>query len=267
VQEPSCHPVRVGAIRVGGPGLVVMAGPCAVESAEQILGVARAVKAAGAHMLRGGAYKPRTSPDSFQGLGRPGLELLVLARHETGLPVVTEVMDPRDVALVAQYANVLQIGARNMYNYPLLREVGQAGLPVLLKRGMSATMEEWLLAAEYIRAGGTDTILLCERGVRGTPSMARNVLDLGTMVLAKRQSGYPVVADPSHAAGRRDLVIPLACAAVAAGADALLVEVHPDPDRALSDGQQSLSPEQFVALMGRVRQLCRLAEPVVEGGE
>lgn len=258
MHEPSCHPVRVGGITVGGLGLVVMAGPSAVETAEQLFSVARAVKASGAHMLWGGAAKPQFA--SGHGPGRLAVDLLQFAGQEVGLPTVMEVADPRDVELLALQVDLLQIGARNMYNSALLLEAGRTGVPVLLKRGLSATLEEWLAAAEQVRGAGGEIVLMCEGGIRSSASSTRHMLDLGSMVLVKRQGGTPVVVDPSSAAGRRDLVIPLACAAVAAGSDSLLVDVHPDPDHALVDGQQALSLEQFSALMGRVRQLVRLAE-------
>ena len=241
--------VHVCGIPVGGPGCVVIAGPCAVESEEQILQTARAVRAAGATMLRGGAFKPRSSPYTFRGLGEEGLRLLALARAETGLPVVTEVMTPMDVELVARYADVLQIGARNMQNYQLLEEVGRSGMPVLLKRGLSATFEEWLLSAEYIIAQGNSNVILCERGIRTFETATRNTMDLNAVALAKRRSHLPVIADPSHGTGKWYLVAPLALAALAAGADGIIVEVHPDPDRARSDGAQSLTCENFAALM------------------
>jgi 3-deoxy-7-phosphoheptulonate synthase len=244
--------VYVRGIPVGAPGCVVIAGPCSVESEEQIVGTARAVRAAGATMLRGGAFKPRSSPYAFRGMGEEGLRLLALAREETGLPVVTEVMTPTDVELVARYADVLQIGARNMQNYQLLEEAGRSGVPVLLKRGLSATFEEWLLSAEYIVAQGNPNVILCERGIRTFETATRNTMDLNAVALAKRRSHLPVIADPSHATGKWYLVGPLALASVAAGADGLIIEVHPDPDRAKSDGAQSLTCENFAALMPQI---------------
>ncbi|MFO7166971.1 MAG: 3-deoxy-7-phosphoheptulonate synthase [Chloroflexota bacterium] len=241
--------VDVCGIPVGGPGCVIIAGPCAVESEEQIVTTARAVRAAGATMLRGGAFKPRSSPYTFRGLGEQGLKLLALAREETGLPVVTEVMTPTDVELVARYADVLQIGARNMQNYQLLEEVGRTGMPVLLKRGLSATFEEWLLSAEYIIAQGNPNVILCERGIRTFETATRNTMDLNAVALAKRRTHLPIIADPSHGTGKWYLVQPLALAALAAGADGIIVEVHPDPDRATSDGGQSLTCENFAALV------------------
>jgi 3-deoxy-7-phosphoheptulonate synthase len=241
--------VHVRGIPVGGPNCVVIAGPCAVETEQQIVATAHKVRAAGATMLRGGAFKPRSSPYTFRGLGEEGLRLLALAREETGLPIVTEVMTPVDVALVAGYADVLQIGARNMQNYQLLEEAGRSGMPVLLKRGLSATFEEWLLSAEYVIAQGNPNVILCERGIRTFETATRNTMDLNAVALAKRRSHLPVIADPSHGTGKWYLVAPLALAALAAGADGIIVEVHPDPDRAASDGAQSLTIENFAALM------------------
>ncbi|MFW6079752.1 MAG: 3-deoxy-7-phosphoheptulonate synthase [Gemmatimonadota bacterium] len=238
--------------RIGGPELVFMAGPCSVESEEQILGVARRLKAAGATILRGGAFKPRTSPYSFQGLGERGLELLARARRETGLAVVTEALEPEMVDVVAEHADIVQIGARNMQNYPLLRAVGRCGKPVLLKRGMAATIKELLLAAEYILHEGNPEVILCERGVRGFDTHTRNLLDLTAIPVVKSLSHLPIIADPSHGTGLRSKVTPMARAAVAAGADGLMVEVHPQPDRALSDGAQSLDPEQFDELVAQI---------------
>lgn len=238
------------AIGTGSP--VIIAGPCSVESREQILAAAAAVKQAGAQLLRGGAFKPRSSPYSFQGLGREGLALLAEARALTDLPIVTEVMDVRDVEVVSQTADVLQIGSRNMQNFPLLREVGAGRRPVLLKRGFAATIEEWCLAAEYILAEGNDQVILCERGIRTFEPAVRNTLDLAAVILVHLQTHLPVIVDPSHAAGRRDLVPYLAKAALAAGADGLIVEVHPSPDRALSDGVQSLDPAAFAKLMSEL---------------
>ena len=239
--------------RVGSSDVVIMAGPCAVESEEQILGVARTLREMGATVLRGGAFKPRTSPYSFQGLGLEGLKLLARAREETGLMVVTEALDPAGVDLVAEYADIIQIGARNMQNYPLLRRAGTSGKPVLLKRGMSATIDELLLAAEYVLAEGNDDIILCERGVRSFDSHTRNLLDLSAIPVVKSLSHLPIIADPSHGTGVRSKVIPMARAAVAAGADGLIIEVHPDPPSAMSDGAQSLYPEQFAELMEQIR--------------
>lgn len=243
--------------RIGGNEIVIMTGPCAVESEAQIVGVARQLRDAGATILRGGAFKPRTSPYSFQGLGEEGLRLLAKAREETGMATVTEALDVEGVDLVAEYADIVQIGARNMQNYPLLRRAGQAGKPVLLKRGLSATIDELLLAAEYILAEGNDDVILCERGVRSFDNHTRNLLDLTAIPVVKGLSHLPIIADPSHGTGVRAKVIPMARAAVAAGADGLMVEVHPDPPRAMSDGAQSLYPEQFVELMEQIRVIAR----------
>jgi len=241
--------VKVGNIVVGGDTLTVMAGPCSVESREQILETAHAVKEAGANILRGGAFKPRTLPYSFQGLGEEGLKDLAEARAETGLPIVTEVMAPEDVELVESYADILQIGARNMQNFTLLKRVGQAEKPVMLKRGMSATVEEWLGCAEYILNEGNHNVMLCERGIRTYETITRNTLDVSAVPIVKQLSDLPVVIDPSHGTGIRSLVAPMAKAGVAAGADGLIIEVHPHPEKALSDGEQSLHPPEFAALM------------------
>jgi len=249
--------VTVGDLEVGSDLFVVIAGPCSVESREQILDAAREVKKAGAHMLRGGAFKPRTSPYSFQGLGVEGLKLLAEAREETGLPVVTEVMAPEQVRMVSEYADVLQIGARNMQNFPLLREVGRCRKPVLLKRGLWATVEEWLYAAEYIMVEGNLDVILCERGIRTFEKATRNTLDLSAVALLKHVSPLPVIVDPSHGTGVRELVPLMARASAAAGADGIMVEVHPRPEEALSDGPQSLRFEEFRRLMEELR-------PVVE---
>jgi 3-deoxy-7-phosphoheptulonate synthase len=240
-------------VRVGGSEVAVIAGPCSVESEDQIVTVARQVRAAGASCLRGGAFKPRSSPYSFQGLGKHGLELLALARRETGLAIVTEAVDAEGADLVAELADCIQVGARNMQNYSLLRAVGRLGKPVLLKRGMAATISDLLLSAEYILAEGNDQVILCERGVRTFDPATRNMFDLTAIPLVHRLSHLPIVADPSHGTGARDKVIPMARAAVAAGADGIIVEVHPNPERAKSDGAQSLYPEQFSQLMREVR--------------
>ncbi|HTG80774.1 MAG TPA: 3-deoxy-7-phosphoheptulonate synthase [Geobacteraceae bacterium] len=248
--------VKVGKVVIGeGERPVMVAGPCAVESEEQILKTARAVKKAGADLLRGGAFKPRTGPHTFQGLRDEGLKLLALAGKETGLPIVTEVMSPDNVGLVAEYADLLQIGARNMQNFDLLREVGRIGKPVLLKRGMSATIEEFLAAAEYILAEGNSQVILCERGIRTFETATRNTLDLSVVPLIKEMSHLPVMVDPSHATGRRSLVAPMAKAALVAGAHGILVEVHPEPEKALSDGPQSLTFQGFDQLMEEVGRL------------
>ncbi|HEX9751198.1 MAG TPA: 3-deoxy-7-phosphoheptulonate synthase [candidate division Zixibacteria bacterium] len=245
--------VHVGNVTFGGNQFAVVAGPCAVESAEQIDKAAAAVKSAGAHMLRGGAFKPRTSPYSFQGLGEPGLKLLAEAGQRNGLPVVTEAIDAESLELVVRYADMVQIGARNMQNFSLLRRAGRCGKPVILKRGMAATLEELLMAAEYIVNEGNHDVVLCERGVRTFADHTRNTLDLSAIPFVQRTSHLPIIADPSHGTGRREKVTPLSCAAAAVGADGLIIEVHPDPDHALSDGQQSLYPDQFVDLIARVR--------------
>ncbi|HKK93802.1 MAG TPA: 3-deoxy-7-phosphoheptulonate synthase [Longimicrobiales bacterium] len=243
--------------RIGGSEIAIMAGPCAVESEQQIMEAATALREMGATVLRGGAFKPRTSPYSFQGLGEEGLRLLAKARDETGMAIITEAVDPDGVELVAEYADIIQIGARNMQNYPLLRRAGRSGTPVLLKRGMSATIDEWLLAAEYLLAEGNDDVILCERGIRAFNTHTRNVFDLSSIPVVKELSHLPVIADPSHATGIRSKVVPMARAAVAAGADGLIVEVHPDPPSALSDGAQSLYFEQFAELMEQSRVIAR----------
>jgi 3-deoxy-7-phosphoheptulonate synthase len=240
-------------VRMGGVEVVVAAGPCAVESEEQIHGIAGRVAKLGARLLRGGAFKPRSSPYSFQGLGEPGLKFLREAADKNGLLVVSEVMDPSQVALLTSYVDVLQVGARNMQNYHLLRALGEVRKPVLLKRGMSATIEELLLSAEYIMSGGNYDVILCERGIRTFETYTRNTLDIAAIPVIKKLSHLPIVADPSHGTGRRDKVVPMARAAVAAGADGLLIEVHHDPDHALSDGAQSLYPDQFAQLMAELR--------------
>jgi 3-deoxy-7-phosphoheptulonate synthase len=238
---------------VGGEELVVIAGPCSVEGRDMLHATARAVQASGARALRGGAFKPRSSPYAFQGLGEEALRLLAETRRATGLPVVTEVLDPRQVELVAEHADVLQVGARNMQNFALLTELGKVHRPVLLKRGLSATVTELLMAAEYVLAEGNTQVMLCERGIRTYETATRNTLDVAAIPVLKRETHLPVLVDPSHAAGKADLVAPLAMAAIAAGADGLLVEVHPDPTCALSDGEQSLTPEAFEALMAQAR--------------
>ena len=250
--EDTVVEIGSGGVKIGGGELVVFAGPCAVESENQMLATARAVKELGAKVLRGGAFKPRTSPYSFRGMGEDGLKLLALAREETGLPVITEVMSPGDVELVARYADVLQVGARNMQNYSLLDEVGMVDKPVMLKRSFSGTYEDLLLCAEYIMAGGNNRVILCERGIRTFETYTRNTFDINAIPSLHRLSHLPVVADPSHATGRWYLVTPIAAAAVAAGADGLIVEVHPNPDTAKSDGAQSLTFENFAKLMARV---------------
>ena len=259
-----------GGLAIGGDEVVVMAGPCSVESEAQIIAAAHAVREAGATILRAGAFKPRSSPYSFQGLGKAGLKLLARAREESGLLIVTEAMDPESVHEVAEVADIIQIGARNMQNYSLLKKAGRSGKPVLLKRGIAATIQELLLSAEYILAEGNPDVILCERGVRGFDSATRNLFDLTAIPVVHATSHLPIVADPSHGTGHRDMVIPMARAAVAAGADGLLVEVHPTPDHALSDGAQSLYPEQFEKMMREIRHIAdaigrRLAEPAALG--
>jgi 3-deoxy-7-phosphoheptulonate synthase len=250
--RPEDTVVKVGDVAIGGGTVVVMAGECSIESEEQMMATARLVKETGGHILRGGAFKPRTSPHAFRGLGEEGLKILAAARAETGLPIVTEVMDPRDVDMVAGYADILQIGTRNAQNYFLLDEVGRCGKPVLLKRGMASTVEDWLLCAEYILARGNGQVILCERGIRTFETGTRFTLDISSIPLAKRLSHLPVVADPSHGTGRWYLVEPMCLAAVAAGADGVMVEIHPNPDRALSDGAQSLKFDKFRRLMQRL---------------
>ena len=263
--HPAPTVVDVAGVRIGeGAPFAVAGGPCAVESREQLLETARAVKAAGASLLRGGAYKPRTSPYSFSGLGAAGLEYLAEARAETGLPVVTEVLSPGDVEQVAAVADMLQVGTRNAQNFALLEAVGGAGKPVLLKRGLSNTIEEWLLSAEHVVSHGNPDVVLCERGIRTFETATRNTLDLSAVPLIRSLSHLPIVVDPSHATGHRDLVRPMALAAVAAGADGLLIEVHPNPDEALSDGPQSLTLAQFASLMDAVRHLCAALSKVAE---
>ena len=262
VQEPykkanrKFHPedtvVTVGDAKIGGGNFSVIAGPCSVESGEQICAVAEDVKRSGAALLRGGAFKPRTSPYSFQGMGTAGLELLMEARARTGLPIVTEIMDPRLADLFEREVDVVQVGARNMQNFELLKEVGKMSKPILLKRGLSNTYEEWIMSAEYIMASGNENVILCERGVRTFETYTRNTLDVSAIPAVKQMSHLPVIVDPSHAAGMYWMVEPLALAAVAAGADGLIIEVHNDPAHAKCDGQQSLTPQKFDALMGKV---------------
>lgn len=259
--KPEDTHVRVGSIDIGGPRIAVIAGPCSVETREQTLSIARELKQRGAHLLRGGAFKPRTSPYAFQGLGEPGLQILAEAREATGLPVVSEVMAGEDVPLVEKYVDVFQIGARNMANYALLRRVGQARKPVMLKRGMAATLEEFVLAAEYIMSEGNRQVILCERGIRTFSDYSRFTLDISIVPELKRITHLPVVVDPSHAAGRRELVIPLARAAIAAGADGVMVEVHNDPSRARSDGAQALTLDMFSEMQA---DLARIA-PALRG--
>ncbi|MCD4684994.1 MAG: 3-deoxy-7-phosphoheptulonate synthase [Anaerolineae bacterium] len=252
--------VALNGIEVGGPDLAIIAGPCSVEGREHIIEIAHAVREAGATALRGGAFKPRTSPYAFQGMGEEGLRYLAEAREATGLPIVTEVMDPSLVPLVCQYADVLQIGARNMQNYALLHAVGESQHPVLLKRGMSSTIEELLMAAEYILSHGNMRVMLCERGIRTFETYTRNTFDINAIPVLKQASHLPVIADPSHGVGKWEFVESVALAAIAAGADGLILEVHPDPEMAVSDGRQSLKPERFAALVEKLRKLA----PVVD---
>jgi len=253
--KPDNTIVDVGGVKIGGTVPVVMAGPCAVESMEQLLEAARAVKAGGAQFLRGGAFKPRTSPYDFQGLAEEGLQMLRKAGDETGLKVVTEIVDVNAVDLICKYADVLQVGARNMQNFQLLKAVGKAKKPVLLKRGLSATITEWLNAAEYIMSEGNDDVIFCERGIRTYETFTRNTLDLSAVAAIKELSHLPVIVDPSHGTGRWQMVRPMARAAIAAGADGLMIEVHPHPEMALSDGDQSLTPENFRELMDEVHRI------------
>ncbi|MDX2153270.1 MAG: 3-deoxy-7-phosphoheptulonate synthase [Bryobacteraceae bacterium] len=261
--RPDGTVIRVGEVEIGGRAVVIMAGPCSVESEEQIECAAEQVARMGARVIRAGAFKPRTSPYSFQGLGEEGLRLLRAAARRHGLLTVTEVMDQTQIPLIAEYADILQVGARNMQNFNLLRELGKVRRPVLLKRGISATIEELLLSAEYVLTGGNYDVMLCERGIRTFESYTRNTMDISAIPVVKKLSHLPILADPSHGTGRRDKVLPMARAAVAAGADGLLVEVHPNPDRALSDGAQSLWPHQFDELMGQLRMIAPAVERTV----
>ena len=251
--KPDNTVVTIGDVRIGGDEVIVMAGPCSAETEEQVEATAAAVKRAGAKVLRGGAFKPRSSPYSFQGLGEEGLRLLKAAADRHNLKLITEIMDISQLALIERYADILQVGARNMQNFHLLRELGHTRTPVLLKRGISATIEEWLLSAEYILAGGNTNVMLCERGIRTFESYTRNTFDISAIPVVQQLSHLPVLADPSHGTGKRDKVAPMARAAVAAGCDGLLIEVHSDPDHALSDGAQSLFPSQFDRLMAELR--------------
>ncbi|HZS57160.1 MAG TPA: 3-deoxy-7-phosphoheptulonate synthase [Bryobacteraceae bacterium] len=247
--RPGGTVLRIGSVEIGGPSVVVMAGPCSVESVEQMEESARVVAQAGARIIRGGAFKPRSSPYSFQGMGEEGLRIMRAAADRNGLLVVSEVMDQMQIPLLVEYSDILQVGARNMQNFNLLRELGRVRKPILLKRGIAATIEELLLSAEYIMSGGNYEVMLCERGIRTFETSTRNTMDIAAIPVLKRLSHLPVIADPSHGTGKRDYVMPMARAAVAAGADGLLVEVHPDPDHAFSDGAQTLRPEQFQELM------------------
>jgi 3-deoxy-7-phosphoheptulonate synthase len=263
--QPDDTLVEVGDHLIGSKELVIIAGPCAVETEEQVMATARAVKASGAHILRGGAFKPSTSPYHFRGLGEEGLKILAAAREETGLPIITEVMTPGDVELVAKYADILQIGARNMQNFILLEEVGRTKKPAMLKRGMSATVQEWLLSAEYILSRGNRQLMLCERGIRTFETFTRNTIDISAIPVIEETSHLPIIADPSHGTGRWSLVTPLALAAVAAGADGIMVEVHPAPDKALKDGPQSLTFESFERLMALIVPVARSVGRHVKG--
>ncbi|MCX6020540.1 MAG: 3-deoxy-7-phosphoheptulonate synthase [Chloroflexi bacterium] len=253
--HPKDSVINVGGVRIGGGTFTVIAGPCSVESEEQTLATARAVKAAGAHILRGGAFKPRTSPYAFRGMGLEGLKILAKARQETGLPVATELMSVRDIDAVAEYSDIIQIGARNMQNFILLDEVGKLRKPVMLKRGIAGTIEEWLLAAEYILSKGNTEVILCERGIRTYETYTRNTMDISALPLVKRLSHLPIIGDPSHGTGKWYLVQPMAAATLAAGGDGLMVEVHPNPDHALSDGAQSLTPDNFIKMMAQLSAL------------
>ena len=253
--RPQGTTVRAGDIEIGGNSVVVMAGPCSVESEEQIEVSAKLVAEAGARVIRGGAFKPRSSPYSFQGMGEQGLKLMRAAADRNNLAVISEVMDSSQISLLAEYSDILQVGARNMQNFNLLRELAKLRKPVLLKRGIAATIEELLLSAEYLLSGGNYDVILCERGIRTFETYTRNTMDISAIPVLQKLTHLPVVADPSHGTGRRDLVLPMARAAIAAGADGILVEVHPDPDRALSDGAQSLKPEQFTEMMQQLRMI------------
>ena len=263
VQEPyklanrAFHPedsiIDVSGVKVGGDHLALIAGPCSVESYEQVLGIAKSVKAAGANMLRGGAFKPRTSPYSFQGLGLEGLEILCAVREETGLPIVTELMSPDHLDIFNEKVDLIQIGARNMQNFDLLKQLGQLDRPILLKRGLNATYEEWVMSAEYIMAAGNENVILCERGIRTFETYTRNTLDLSAVPVLRQKTHLPIIVDPSHATGVRAYVDPMAKAAVSAGADGLMIEVHPCPEKALSDGPQSLTFQEFDSLMNQLR--------------
>ncbi len=263
--QPSVVEIAAGVV-VGGAELIVMAGPCSVESEEQIVYTAKAVKRAGAQVLRGGAFKPRTSPYSFQGMEEDGLKLLDIARQETGLPIVTEVVNPRDVELVARYADVLQVGARNVQNFALLKMLGQLDKPILLKRGMATTIQEYLMSAEYILAEGNRRVILCERGIRTFETATRNTLDISAVPVLKEQTHLPVIVDPSHATGHASLVPSMCYAAVAAGCDGLIVEVHPTPETAVSDGPQSLRPAEFADMMMKLKEFARVSGRTL-GGE
>jgi 3-deoxy-7-phosphoheptulonate synthase len=261
--HPEGSRILVGNLEIGGKGLAVMAGPCAIESAGQIQRAAEVVKAAGANMLRGGAFKPRTSPYSFQGMEHDGLLLLEQAGRDVGLPVVTEVMDPHDIERIAEHADMLQVGARNAQNFSLLRRLGKVNKPILLKRGMSTKLDEFLMAAEYILSGGNTNVVLCERGIRTFETATRNTLDLNAIPLLKDWTHLPIIVDPSHGTGTESLVIPMALAAIAAGADGVMIEVHPEPEKALSDGPQQLRPARFAELMRALRRVAQAVDRTV----
>ena len=273
--KPEDTVIQVGNVTIGGNDLVVMAGPCSVEGRTELLEVAHACKEAGATILRGGAYKPRSSPYSFQGLGEEGLKYLAEAREATGMPIITEVMDPALVPMVCEYADILQLGARNMQNYTLLNAVGKSGHPVLLKRSFSGTIQEWLMCAEYIVSHGNNKVMLCERGIRANETETRNTFDINAIPVIKQLSHLPIIADPSHATGKWEYVGPIAKAAIAAGADGVILEVHPEPDQAWSDGRQSLKPERFAKLVREMRavatavnrNLPEAGEPVLMNGK
>lgn len=255
--KPDNTELKIRGCVIGGEQLAIVAGPCAVENEEILKETAFKVRGSGANMLRAGAYKPRTSPYSFQGLGETGLKILARVGEEMNMPVITEVMDAEDIGLVSEYADILQVGARNMHNFSLLKKLGKIDKPVVLKRGMSATIEEWLLAAEYILAGGNHQLILCERGIRSSEPWTRNTLDLAAVAMVKEMSHLPVLVDPSHATGVRSLVTPMARAAIAGGADGIMVEVHPHPEKALSDGDQSLTPRGFSQLMKEIEPIAK----------
>ena len=261
--HPQDTVIDVGGFKIGGERLAIMAGPCSVESEEQLMEAAEAVKAGGAQFLRGGAYKPRTSPYDFQGLAETGLKMLRKAADKTGLKVVTEVVDKDDIAMIEEYADILQVGARNMQNFQMLKALGKAKKPVLFKRGLSATISEWLNAAEYIMNGGNENVILCERGIRTYETYTRNTLDLAAAAAVKELSHLPVIVDPSHGTGRRQLVQPMARAAIAAGVDGLIIEVHPNPEMALSDGDQSLTPEDFAELMRNISGIAKVMKRTI----
>lgn len=263
--HPDDSIIEVAGRKIGGGDLAIIAGPCSVESQAQIVGIANAVKQAGATFLRGGAYKPRTSPYAFQGLEAEGLELLKRARQETGLPIVTEIMDPYTLDQFVEDVDIIQVGARNMQNFALLKQLGQTTKPILLKRGLSATIEEWIMSAEYIMAGGNEQVIFCERGIRTFETYTRNILDLSSIPAIKKLSHLPIIIDPSHATGRREMVEPMCMAAIAAGADGLIIEVHNDPTKALCDGPQSVTPEQFEHIMDKAKKYAAIEDRHMSG--